>query len=179
LTATNVEYRPVVGFPAYRVGDDGSVWSCYLAGTRGRTGDSWKRLATRRHSHGYPMVSLCREGKRRLRYVHHLVLEAFVGPCPVGLECLHGDDNPSNNQLGNLRWGTHSENLFDRTRNGNARCAFGADHRLAKLKEADIPVIFRMREQGATQQQIADRFGIRAQTVACALRRETWKHVAI
>ena len=50
--------------------------------------------------------------------VHGLVLLAFVGPCPDGLERLHWDDNPENNFLSNLRYGTRSENLQDALRNG-------------------------------------------------------------
>lgn len=56
--------------------------------------------------------------KRRDFKVHRLVMEAFVGPCPEGLEVLHWDDNPANNHLSNLRYGTRSENVKDRVRNG-------------------------------------------------------------
>ena len=46
--------------------------------------------------------------------VHRLVLEAFVGPCPAGLECRHLDTDPLNNRLENLVWGTREENHADR-----------------------------------------------------------------
>ena len=49
--------------------------------------------------------------------VHHLVLEAFVGPCPPGMEARHADDDPSNNNLSNLSWGTRGENSGDSIRN--------------------------------------------------------------
>jgi hypothetical protein len=52
------------------------------------------------------------------RYVHHLVLAAFVGPCPDGLIGLHWDDDPYNNTLENLRYGTRSDNGTDAVRNG-------------------------------------------------------------
>jgi len=47
-----------------------------------------------------------------------MVLEAFVGPCPEGMECCHRDGNPANNHVGNLYWGTRSENLYDAVRHG-------------------------------------------------------------
>jgi hypothetical protein len=47
-----------------------------------------------------------------------LVLEAFAGPRPDGMDALHRDDNPTNNRFDNLRWGTRSDNLFDAVRNG-------------------------------------------------------------
>ena len=57
-------------------------------------------------------------GSRHHSYVHHLVLEAFVGPRPAGMMGLHWDDDHSNNHLENLRWGTRSDNTKDSVRNG-------------------------------------------------------------
>jgi hypothetical protein len=51
--------------------------------------------------------------------VHRLVLLAFSGHCPPGKEGLHWDDDPTNNRLENLRWGTPGENQQDCIRNGN------------------------------------------------------------
>ena len=34
------------------------------------------------------------------------------------MECLHRDDNPDNNRIENLRWGTRSDNMHDRVKNG-------------------------------------------------------------
>jgi hypothetical protein len=52
------------------------------------------------------------------RTVHSLVLEAFVGPCPPGMMARHINDNPTDNRLENLCWGTRSENSYDAVRNG-------------------------------------------------------------
>jgi hypothetical protein len=66
--------------------------------------------------------------------VHILVLTAFVGPRPDGMEGCHGPAGGYDNRLTNLRWDTHSENMLDRTRHGTChhrkrtRCNFG--HRL-------------------------------------------------
>ena len=43
-------------------------------------------------------------------FVHRLVLEAFVGNCPEGMECDHIDRNRSNNRIENLRWITVNHN---------------------------------------------------------------------
>ena len=66
-------------------------------------------------------VSLCRESRVRDFRVHRLVLEAYVGPCPKGLEGCHFDDNKTNNHLSNLEWDTPSTNAFDAVRNGRNR----------------------------------------------------------
>lgn len=64
------------------------------------------------------LVSLSREGKASFRYVHHLVLEAFVGLRPQGTEACHWDGDATNNRLENLRWGTSSDNTADAIRLG-------------------------------------------------------------
>ncbi|WP_078336616.1 HNH endonuclease signature motif containing protein [Mycobacteroides franklinii] len=63
-------------------------------------------------------VALTADGQCRHFKVHRLVMGAFVGPCPEGLEVLHWDDNPRNNKLTNLRYGTRSQNVKDQVRNG-------------------------------------------------------------
>jgi hypothetical protein len=126
-----VEYRDVPDFPGYRVGSDGSVWSCWemkaLGGRNGTIqvrGDSWRRMKTgrqkgRAEGRSYCSVRLCVNKKSRLFRVHRLVLEAFVGPCPPGHECRHLDGNPANNQLSNVVWGTPAQNAADRRRHGH------------------------------------------------------------
>lgn len=72
---------------------------------------------------GYPTVRFGHRGKSHS--VHTLMLEAFAGPCPLGQEALHENDNPADNRWPeNLRWGTRSENKLDSVKNGihpNAR----------------------------------------------------------
>lgn len=70
------------------------------------------------HTAGYGMVVLSRLGKRVTRKVHTLVAEAFIGERPAGMEVRHLDDDPSNNHLPNLKYGTPSENRLDSVRNG-------------------------------------------------------------
>lgn len=67
----------------------------------------------------YLFVRLCRNGGNQKVYIHRLVAEAFIGPCPTGMEVLHWDDDKRNNRVSNLRWGTRSDNLRDLVRNGN------------------------------------------------------------
>ena len=45
--------------------------------------------------------------------VHQLVLKAFIGETPVGLEILHINGNPTDNRLVNLRYGSRTENILD------------------------------------------------------------------
>lgn len=75
-------------------------------------------LTPRPHRSGHLMVTLSSRGKERKFRVHRLVLNAFVGPCPDGMECCHWNDEPPDNRLMNLRWDTPSANKRDAVRNG-------------------------------------------------------------
>jgi hypothetical protein len=59
---------------------------------------------SRRHRHG--IVRLYSSESCTDRFVDHLVLEAFVGPCPANKECYHLDGDASNNSIENLSWKT-------------------------------------------------------------------------
>lgn len=115
-------WLPIVDFDGYEVSDDGRVRSLDRWVPAGPSGKSARFVTGRvlklrlRPPRGYPMVTLGHSDKR---YVHRLVLEAFVGPCPDGMECLHRNDDPTDNRLCNLRWGTRAQNLADRVLNGN------------------------------------------------------------
>lgn len=74
---------------------------------------------------GHPWVNLCIEGKPKSVYVHALVLLAFVGPRPEGLQCCHNDGNPLNNVPDNLRYDTIVANRQDSIKHGT-------DHNLNK-----------------------------------------------
>lgn len=119
------EWRGVAGFEdAYEVSNLGRVRSIdrieiWRRTILGKFIETERRLAGKilkpsKKKAGHRWVSL---GRGNRVYVHHLVLRAFVGPAPVGTESLHWDDDPCNNELTNLRWGTRAENIADYRRN--------------------------------------------------------------
>jgi hypothetical protein len=113
-------------FPGYRVGNDGTVWSCLQRARRGQRrviGPVWKLLRPDVGQKGHLRVTLFVDGISVRRLVHHLVLEAFVGPRPEGMEACHFPDwNPANNSASNLRWDTKQGNWRDRKLHGHALC---------------------------------------------------------
>jgi hypothetical protein len=96
----------------YRISEKSEVWSKPRTTTRG--GVLRHIIGTR----NYHWVTLTKDGKQRRFQVHRLILLAFEGPCPEGQEVRHLDGNPENNNLDNLSYGTHSENLRDRRKHG-------------------------------------------------------------
>lgn len=65
-------------------------------------------------ANGYDVVSLSRGGVSTTHHVHTLVLEAFKGKKPSGLEARHLNDNRADARASNLAWGTPKENARDR-----------------------------------------------------------------
>lgn len=64
------------------------------------------------------IVWLYQDGHSRSPQISRLILDAWVGPCPEGMECCHNDGNAMNNVLSNLRWDTHWNNVQDQISQG-------------------------------------------------------------
>jgi hypothetical protein len=61
---------------------------------------------------GYNFVTLkTDDGKWKSFYVHRLVAEAFLNNSNNYPNVLHLDDNPKNNNVLNLKWGSQSQNM--------------------------------------------------------------------
>lgn len=167
---STVSYRPISGFPGYRVGDDGSVWSCWRGPSMS---NHWKRLKPGIHKRRTPArtylyLHLWRDGKRHTRLVHRIILECFVGPRPDGHECRHIDGDPSNNALSNIQWGTHEENTEDSRRHGRFA---------TKLTESQVQDIRRRRAAGEDRHLLAAEFNTTPMNVSSITNRQSWKHI--
>lgn len=108
---SNEQWKSIEGFGRYEISDTGRIRSF----TRWPEGRVLRRRI--RAKDGYDEAHL-RDSQGVISYlsVHRLVLETFVGPCPEGMEARHLDGDPNNNDLANLCWGTHLENMRDRAR---------------------------------------------------------------
>lgn len=185
LIDSAVQYRELPGFPGYRAGNDGTIWSCWArskGGTKTRQvyvrSSRWKKLATRRHSQGYRMVGLKNVGGvYKIKYVHHLVLEAFVGPKPDGLLARHKNDVQDDNRLENLIWGTSTENILDRNANKPEATPKGSRHWRARLDPDKVRLIRTRLTNGESPYAIAPEFGVSASSIYDIMDGKTWKHV--
>lgn len=163
-TLVGESWRPIA--EGYEVSDQGRVRSY-----RNRQGhpQSQPRLLSQIKRGGYCYVKLTRA---RDVQVHQLVLEAFVGLCPEGMECRHLDGQRSNNRLENLCWGSKPENYADRRSHGTDNA--GERHWHAKLTEQLVRMI---RVSTQSPKQIAIELGVSLSAVQHVRYGRSWKHV--
>lgn len=119
-------WRPIPDFPGYEASNLGRIKSVGRTIVRVQNGKRVEQPIRERILKAHPYAEPRRHmfvsfSGRVTRPVHRLVLEAFVGPCPPGMECCHLDDDGYNNRLENLRWDTRSANQLDAVRNGRHR----------------------------------------------------------
>ncbi len=162
------------GMWGYRVGTDGSVWTRHV-GRRHELAKVWRRKKLTDTGTGV-VVRLSCNGKCRNFYVPHLVLLAFMGPRPVGMECCHNDGDYRNNALSNLRWDTHSSNERDKERHGTSN--HGIRNGVAKLNPEKVRKIRELYATGDySLTQLGKMFGVFFTTIHPIVQGRTWKGV--
>ncbi len=167
----DVIYAEIPKAIGYRFGSDGSIWSRWKLFGRGLS-DTWHRINPTISSNGYPSVNLAGVGPRT---VHSLILQAFKGICPEGMQACHLDGDKLNNRIDNLRWDTAKGNAADQLRQGTF--AVGSRNGRARLTERDIPQIVQLRHDGFTLEAIGGMFQVHPETIRSVVIGETWKHV--
>jgi hypothetical protein len=105
--------------------------------------------------------------------VHRLVYESFVGPIPSEMQINHINGVKNDNRLENLEVVSASENKLHAIHVLGKKTYIipsqGEKNGRAKLKQADIPEIFSLRERGWSQQEIADIFGVNQTNISRVL----------
>lgn len=174
-----VEFKDIKGFPGYRVGDDGSVWSLWMrrslgAGAGGfRTiGVEWTKLNPSRNASGYLMVDLRAPSPgRNTLLVSRIVCQAFHGEPPTPKhEAAHENGVRDDNRAGNLMWKTRAENQADRLRHGTTsrgeRCG------MSKLTEDAVRAI--RADARGNKAAMARRFGVSEAEIRRIVSRKRW-----
>lgn len=159
--------KPIPGFDGYTVTRAGSVFS-HFHGPR--------RLHPTPHHHGHLRVQFRRDGRPKSLFVHVAVALTFIGPQPFpDARVLHGDGNPRNNRVANLRWGTQLENVRDMERHGTVPRGERAGSSV--LSRRAVRRIREHREAGTQVTVLAKRYGVNRSTIANAVSGRTWGHV--
>lgn len=91
------------GFDRYYVNENGKIFSIQNNKTIER-----KTYITK---NGYEIIKLAKDGKYIRKLVHRLVAEAYIDNSSSSLEVNHKDGNKLNNNLYNLEFVSHIENM--------------------------------------------------------------------
>lgn len=106
------EFVQIRGFPDYYINKAGVVIS-FRRGTE-------RQMKLSKDKDGYLFVILYDlTGKPHTKKIHRLLAEAFIHNDADYPIVRHLDDNKTNNDLENLRWGTLKDNSADSRRNGS------------------------------------------------------------
>jgi len=173
-------WREIAGTEGnFEVSDRGRVRNIDYISPKGRRIKA-KIKKLYREKNGYLRVRITVDGEGKMCYVHRLVAGAFIhNPDPKGnTYTLHGDDNPSNNYVSNLRWGSQQHNMNDKVERGRGVYVKGEKHGKAKLTEKDVIIIKEMLESGEyTQKGIGKKFGVSNQIISYIKTGKRWSHV--
>lgn len=176
------EWRPLVGYEGlYEISSLGRVRSLTrVSKIRSPSGIECSRtypgklLSVSRDGHGYRQFTAVREGREETIAVRRALCAAFYGPRPSRAhQAAHANGNRADDRVDNLRWATPLENAADRDEHGTTY--WGERQHLAKLREADIPVIRARHKAGETQKAIAASYGVSKNTIQKICAGTTWK----
>ena len=159
MTVQSDRWKMIPSWPGYQASTSGQI--------RSRRTDKVLSTATKKGKHPYQRVHLSSNGKAKYVLVHRLILETFIGPCPDGLQALHLDDNPRNNQIENLKWGTAKENHSSINRKGSSNGR-------SKLTEAQVIAI---RQSSKSHADEARCHGVSDTTIQNIRNLRLWNHL--
>ena len=105
-------WKSVVGFEGlYEVSDRGNVRSLKCGRVR--------HMRKCKDKKNYERICLMKEKMKHTVSVHRLVGSAFLVPVEGKITIDHIDQNPSNNNLGNLRWADQTDQCINRKQYSN------------------------------------------------------------
>ena len=178
-----VKWAQSKAFPGYLVSNTGLVKTTFKRSMAGKNGGL---LRSSPDKDGYLTLGLwCVVRKKQITVgVAALVLDAFVGPKPTGMEACHNNSNVSDNRLKNLRWdtpkGNHADAVIRGTHSGFQKK--GEANPFAKLTEAEVleirsKILQPEYQKHGSKVRLAKEYNISARNVADIVRRAIWRHV--
>lgn len=129
----NEIWRDIKDYPNYMVSNLGRVKSVNYR----RTGEE-QILRQIKITNGYLQVGLYKNGNFKPHYVHRLVAEAFIPNPDNKSEIDHINANKTDNQVCNLQWCSHKENINNPltivkiNKNAHLKNKFGIEHPKSK-----------------------------------------------
>jgi DNA-directed RNA polymerase specialized sigma subunit len=133
------------------------------------------------NTYGYKTILLCANGISKNKLVHRLIANTFIENKDNNICINHKDGVKTNNNICNLEWVTHSENLkhaYDlklKIPNVISKVK-GVDHKLSKLNESDVIKIYNLNKP---QREIASIFNISLSRVNQIKNKKAWVHLQL
>jgi hypothetical protein len=134
-----------------------------------------------KHDYGDVRVFIKELGRKVTLRVHCEVAKAFLKKPDDDkeYEIDHIDGNKRNNNVENLEWVTHEENVRRAVANNLQRPHIGEDNVTSKLTEKEVREICELLvENKLTTVDIAKRFNISQAVIAAIKSGRTWRHVS-
>ncbi len=170
-------------YRGYSVSDDGHVFSHRRRFGKGKGHGGGVRIDPTFNKElkvslgygGYLYTSISLKGKQRTIPIHRLIADAFISPCPEGLEVRHLNGNQLNNQPSNLAYGSKLDNANDRELHGHN--LKGERHPNAKLKLSQVLFIRIAHNNGETIASLARVYKVAETTIRDIVQHKRWCHV--
>jgi len=167
-------WKDVVGYEGiYKVSSLGRLMSI-LPSRKGPRG--WKIVEGSINNCGYFVTSIVGD-KKDIKTIHRLVCIAFV-PNPENKPHVnHKDGNKQNNNVENLEWCTHKENINHAHKIGLMACQKGVKNPRAKIKNSDVVKIRLLHLNGMNLKSLAKIFPISVSTISKIINKKQWAHI--
>ena len=110
---------------------------------------------------------------------HRVAFELTRGAIPDGLLVCHRCDNPPCCNPAHLFLGTKAHNNSDRHQKGRTVPSGARGERAgkAKLTDAEVQEMRRLRAMNVPQDELAERFNVNQSMVSRVVNRKNWRHV--
>ena len=174
------KWLPIPGFEnRYEASTHGRIKSVsrYVNGKHGKNTKPIKETILKHKIDTlYLRVTLYNDGIKKTFLVHRLVADTFI-PNPNNFPMvLHKDDNPLNNNVDNLMWGTPLDNMTDKTIKG--RQTKGIDVHTNKLTEEQVLEIrSKFIPYKYTYKMLAKEYNVSIENINSIVNRKYWKHI--
>lgn len=186
-----MNYKRHPNYPTYKIFPDGSIISDARVIVRSYQDGSYRNISRpevkikgwvkyQNDKAVSVIVGLINQkGEKEENKLHRIVLETFIGNAPEGMEGCHNDGNPLNNNISNLRWDTHANNIRDCMMHGtktNPPTFYGEKHHNTSLKECDIMHIRAHKITRGIYSKLAKDYNVSSKTISRIMNYKTWNH---